>query len=228
MRSVRPPKALSKLSKSTFDALANRPAINKEAKRIAAGLNEAKASVHDDTNVARNAEIAPDKRVTIKTNDDKAVQVMRNLSKGPTEEAVASGAKLRVKSPPMHKATLRWIQAHIWESVAIIVPLICTASTPGILWLVGFTTVGVRKLSVAAGIQAVIGKVAAGSAFAVFTSAAMGGYGAVIAFGSAWLIPTVFLGAVAAFKRWKSARRATKDNNDDSGKEKKEDRVNAH
>lgn len=145
MRSIRPPKTLSKLSRSTFNAIANRPAINEEAKRIAAGLNEAKASVQDDTGVARNADIAPDKRVTIRINNDKAVQVMHNLSNGTTEEAVASRAKPRVKSPPIHKATIRWMRAHIWESAAIIVPPICTACTAGILWVVGFTAVGVRK-----------------------------------------------------------------------------------
>jgi hypothetical protein len=65
--------------------------------------------------------------------------------------------------------------------------------------------------SVAAGIQAGIGSVAAGSAFSILTSAAMGGYGAAIVFGSVWAVPTVCLGVTAAWKRWWGARDRDRD-----------------
>ena len=68
------------------------------------------------------------------------------------------------------------------------------------------TSVDTTADSVAAGIQASIGSIAAGSTFAVFTSAGMGGYGAAIVFGSAWAVPMVCLGATAAWKRWQGAR----------------------
>jgi hypothetical protein len=44
--------------------------------------------------------------------------------------------------------------------------------------------------------------VAAGSGFAILTSAAMGGYGVPIVFGGVWAGGTVLMGGIAALKRW--------------------------
>ncbi|RYN66542.1 hypothetical protein AA0118_g2786 [Alternaria tenuissima] len=49
--------------------------------------------------------------------------------------------------------------------------------TPAMLGLVGFTPLGIAGGSLAAGFQAAVGPIAAGSAFAILTSAGMGGYG---------------------------------------------------
>jgi hypothetical protein len=52
--------------------------------------------------------------------------------------------------------------------------------------------------SIAAGIQAGIGSVVAGSGFAILTSAAMAGYGVPIVFGS-----SAVLWGAAAWKKWR-------------------------
>ncbi|KAL1792782.1 hypothetical protein ACET3X_009289 [Alternaria dauci] len=49
--------------------------------------------------------------------------------------------------------------------------------TPTMLGLVGFTPIGIAAGSLASAFQASVGPIAAGSAFAVLTSAGMGGYG---------------------------------------------------
>ncbi|KAK0715218.1 hypothetical protein B0H67DRAFT_236617 [Lasiosphaeris hirsuta] len=55
--------------------------------------------------------------------------------------------------------------------------VLVAAAIPAILAGIGFTSSGIAAGSVAAGIQAGIGNVAAHSGFATFTSAMMGGYG---------------------------------------------------
>ena len=67
--------------------------------------------------------------------------------------------------------------------------------------------------SIAAAIQASVGSVAADSAFAVLTSAAMGGFGAGIVFGLAWGIPAAILGGIAIWMR----QQGCSDDGDDDG-----------
>jgi len=60
-----------------------------------------------------------------------------------------------------------------------------------------------RTGSIAAGVQAGIGSVAAGSVFATLTSAAMAGYGVPIVFGGVWAISSAIGWGIAAWKRYK-------------------------
>ncbi|KAI4695394.1 uncharacterized protein J4E84_002020 [Alternaria hordeiaustralica] len=57
---------------------------------------------------------------------------------------------------------------------------IALAVTPAMLGLVGFTPIGIAAGSMASAFQAGVAPIAAGSAFAILTSAAMGGYGLAI------------------------------------------------
>ncbi|KAF1842156.1 uncharacterized protein K460DRAFT_293919 [Cucurbitaria berberidis CBS 394.84] len=98
----------------------------------------------------------------------------------------------------------RWMKEHPWQTVAMIVPLILLACTPAILGAMGFTPVGVAAGTIAAGIQAGIGNIVVGSTFAIFTSAAMGGYGVPIVFGGIWVLSSTILGGIAA---WKPSKR---------------------
>ena len=58
--------------------------------------------------------------------------------------------------------------------------------------------------SIAAGVQAGIGNVAAGSIFATLTSAGMSGYGAPIVFGGVWGISSAVCWGIAAWKKWRN------------------------
>jgi hypothetical protein len=58
-----------------------------------------------------------------------------------------------------------------------------------------------RVGSIAAGVHAGIGSVAAGSTFAILMSAAMGRYGVPIVFSGVWAISTAVIGGIAAWKR---------------------------
>jgi hypothetical protein len=118
------------------------------------------------------------------------------------------------------KAAMVWMKSHPWETAALIVPVLLTACTPAFLGLAGFTAGGVAAGldsnihpsrcitdiyigSIAAGIQAGIGNVAAGSIFATLTSAAMSGYGVPIVFGGVWRISSVMCWGLAAWKKWR-------------------------
>ncbi|KAG9185285.1 hypothetical protein G6011_07829 [Alternaria panax] len=57
---------------------------------------------------------------------------------------------------------------------------IVAAVTPAMLGLVGFTPIGIAGGSMASAFQATVGPIATGSAFAILTSAGMGGYGLAI------------------------------------------------
>ncbi|KAE8847569.1 hypothetical protein PTNB85_01412 [Pyrenophora teres f. teres] len=89
------------------------------------------------------------------------------------------------------------------ETAAILVPLILLACTPAFLSIAGFTAGGITTGSIAAGVHAGIGSVAAGSTFAILTSAAIGGYSVPIVFGGVWAISTAVMGGIAAWKRWR-------------------------
>ncbi|KAJ4378099.1 hypothetical protein N0V83_000931 [Neocucurbitaria cava] len=149
----------------------------------------------------------------------KAIQVFDEKVKNAVDSAVQKLKQLRVLD--MAKATGKWMKEHPWETAATVIPLILLACTPAILGAVGFTAGGIAAGtllilstfikdkadtpigSIAAGIQASIGSVAAGSAFAVFTSAAMGGYGVLIVFGSVWVVPTAILASIACWNHFR-------------------------
>ncbi|CAI9632163.1 hypothetical protein GT037_005705 [Alternaria burnsii] len=92
--------------------------------------------------------------------------------------------------------------------ISVILALAIFAGTPTMLGLVGFGPLGVVKGSLAAGYQAVAGPIAARSAFAILTSAGMGGYGlgivkaiavgpsCIIAIGTCGIAAVAFLKAV--------------------------------
>lgn len=118
------------------------------------------------------------------------------------------------------KAAMVWVKSHPWETTALAIPLLLTLCTPAFLGFAGFTLGGVatglnfdihldrpvidiRIGSIAAGIQAGIGSVGAGSIFAALTSAAMSGYGATIVFGSVGGISSVVCWEVATWRKWK-------------------------
>lgn len=116
------------------------------------------------------------------------------------------------------KAAMKWIKSHPWETAALIIPVLPTICTPALLGVAGFTASGiaaglnlnmhhdrrmtdVRIGSIAAGIQAGIGNVVAGSIFATLTSAVMSGYGVPIISGSVWSISSVVCWVLAAWKK---------------------------
>lgn len=71
-----------------------------------------------------------------------------------------------------------WIQTHKKQTAVIvagIIPFALSLATPAILGAIGFSAAGPVLGSVAAGWQASMGSVAAGSLFAFLQSAAMGG-----------------------------------------------------
>ncbi|KAK3955789.1 hypothetical protein QBC32DRAFT_376384 [Pseudoneurospora amorphoporcata] len=76
-----------------------------------------------------------------------------------------------------NRATAASIGLGLAGASIVVVPALVTAPVVGILGLFGFGSGGIVGGSVAAGLQAMIGNVAAGSWFATLTSTAMGGYG---------------------------------------------------
>ncbi|KAF2623599.1 hypothetical protein BU25DRAFT_494297 [Macroventuria anomochaeta] len=105
------------------------------------------------------------------------------------DQGIQSFKKSGMKFNNIAKANLVWVKAH-----------------PYILGIVGFEASGIVAGSIAAGVQAGIGSVAAGSAVTVLTNAEIGGYGAIIVFDMAWAVPASILSAIQGG-----------DNNDDDG-----------
>ncbi|CBX91006.1 hypothetical protein IAQ61_002472 [Plenodomus lingam] len=132
-----------------------------------------------------------------------AVRAYYAKAAGAFEYAVAELRKMGVIN--VAKVLAAWIMARQWETAAIVVPLILVACTPAVLGVVGFGSGGIVAGSIAAGIQAGIGNVAAGSTFAVLTSAMMGGYGIFPVFGGVWGISTMVMGGIALWKRWRGS-----------------------
>ncbi|KAF7679788.1 hypothetical protein GT037_001439 [Alternaria burnsii] len=116
---------------------------------------------------------------------------------------IAIAALKNLEMVTLMKAAVEWIRLHPWETAALVIPVVLMACTPAFLGLVGFTASGVAAGSIAAGIQAGIGSVAAGSVFATLTSAAMAGYGAPIVFGSVWGVSSAVCWGFALWKKWK-------------------------
>ncbi|KAI8937286.1 hypothetical protein NX059_006494 [Plenodomus lindquistii] len=101
----------------------------------------------------------------------------------------------------MTRAVRAWVKAHPWQAAAIVITIILIACTPAFLHIAGFTAGGIAAASLAAGIQSGIGCVAAGSTFAVLTSAMMGGYGVFVVFGAPWIILSAIIGGVTLWSR---------------------------
>ncbi|KZM28362.1 uncharacterized protein EKO05_0005186 [Ascochyta rabiei] len=163
---------------------------------------------HDDpvSEIIRTANVAPEAQYEASAHLSTALRALNKKEMDTFQHSMGALMKLGVDVKVVGRKTLEWVKAHPWETAAIINPLILLACTPFILGAVGFTSSGIAAGSIAAGIHAGIGSVAAGSAFATLTSAAMGGYGAIIVFGGVWAVPTAVLGMVAIWKRWKGGR----------------------
>ncbi|KAG9184969.1 hypothetical protein G6011_11799 [Alternaria panax] len=130
-----------------------------------------------------------------------AIRAAKLQAEDALEIAVAALKNLKITT--LMKAAMEWMKLHPWETISIIVPVVLMACTPAFLGLVGFTASGIAAGSIAAGIQAGIGSVAAGSVFATLTSAAMAGYGAPIVLGGVWGISSVVCWGVTAWKKWR-------------------------
>ncbi|KAI8937285.1 hypothetical protein NX059_006493 [Plenodomus lindquistii] len=139
-----------------------------------------------------------------------AVRAFHDKSAGAFDYAIAQLKKMGIIN--VAKVIGHWIKAHPWETAALIVPLILVACTPAIFGAVGFGTGGIVAGSIAAGLQAGIGNVAAGSTFAVLTSAMMGGGGLPVVLGGVWGISTAVMGGIALWKRWSGAESRGHDN----------------
>lgn len=156
----------------------------------------------------------PNNRNTAKLRCDTALRATTLHNKKASAEAVDP---LVYSTASLTRAAWKCVKAHPLETAAVIIPFTVSACTPFILDQIGFTTGGVAPgmirvvaclhhayvnvESVAAGIQARIGNVAPGSAFAVLTSAAMGGDGTMVVYGSAWAVPAALMSLIVAWKR---------------------------
>ncbi|KAF2133286.1 hypothetical protein P153DRAFT_381724 [Dothidotthia symphoricarpi CBS 119687] len=117
------------------------------------------------------------------------------------DDAIAALRKMNFVE--VAKAAGAWVKEHPWETAAIVIPLILLACTPAFLTAAGFTAGGIAAGSIAAGIQAGIGSVAAGSTFAILTSAGMAGFGVPIVLGGVWLTSSAICwGAVSIWKKF--------------------------
>ncbi|KAK3400287.1 hypothetical protein B0T20DRAFT_181340 [Sordaria brevicollis] len=76
-----------------------------------------------------------------------------------------------------HRTTAASVGLGLVGATIVVAPAVVTAPVVGALGLLGFGSGGIVGGSMAAGMQAMIGNVAAGSWFASLTSTAMGGYG---------------------------------------------------
>ncbi|KAF9697279.1 hypothetical protein EKO04_004548 [Ascochyta lentis] len=155
-----------------------------------------------EANIIRTAGVPPESRGDVIAHLNTAVRALTEKDMDMFSHAIGALMKFGGYLNVLARKMLKWVEAHPWETAAIVIPLILLACTPAILGAAGFTAGGIAAGSAAAGIQAGIGSVAAGSAFATLTSAAMGGYGAVIVFGGVWAVPAATLGAIAVWKRW--------------------------
>ncbi|KAF2115547.1 hypothetical protein BDV96DRAFT_646540 [Lophiotrema nucula] len=108
----------------------------------------------------------------------------------------------------------------------IVIPIIVGTCWGPLLGAFGFTATGVVAGSIAAGIQAALGNVAAGSLFAILTSAAMGGYGVVIVSSIAWGVTSLVCSslALAVWNVWRDKKKG-EDGGEGDGYEMKDIKV---
>ncbi|ORY00368.1 hypothetical protein BCR34DRAFT_575758 [Clohesyomyces aquaticus] len=95
-----------------------------------------------------------------------------------------------------------WMREHPYLTAAIAVSillLIIGPFIPHILAAAGFGPAGIVAGSLAAGIHASISSVAAGSTFAILTSAGMAGYGVPIVLGIYWGLTVMFASCTIFF-----------------------------
>jgi hypothetical protein len=169
--------------------------------------------------IVNSARLTPGDAVAAETHLNAALRALQSQDKGALDRAIASLAKLGVQLNRVAKATAAWVKEHPWLTAAIVISTILFACTPAIIGAAGFGAGGIaagimlvdnlRKSladenigSMAAGIQAGIGNVAAGSAFAVLTSAGMGGAGLAIVMGASACVPVVVAGGAAIWTKW--------------------------
>ncbi|EDU51537.1 hypothetical protein PtrSN002B_009322 [Pyrenophora tritici-repentis] len=161
------------------------------ARAGSSGINGTNGSLGKLWATARRAAVSKATELAVRAKDSVANAIKKTKELGAVGTAKAIGS---------------WMKEHPWETAAI-VTIIALACTGIGLSAVGFGTGGVAAGSIAAGLQAGIGNVVAGSLFATCTSAMMGGSGAVIIFGGIGIGTFATVGGgLAARRRWKSQR----------------------
>lgn len=87
--------------------------------------------------------VAPDDRVAATAHLKAALEALSKQDKDAFGRAINSLVKFGINIDHLAKTTLEWVNAHPWETAAIIIPLILLACTPAILGAVGFTAGGI-------------------------------------------------------------------------------------
>ncbi|KAK0654415.1 hypothetical protein DIS24_g5195 [Lasiodiplodia hormozganensis] len=173
-------------------------AASKATKSIAKAVNTAMETI---TNTAKKVKNQLENTTTKVQNNFKVfcAKAPRILKKTFLDLRCALRIKVR--------RIIEWVKAHPYMTAAIVVAVILAIVLPPVfLHCLGFTAAGVAAGSVAAAIQASIGSVAAGSTFAILTSAMMGGYGVAIVVG--WIISSYLaIGLGILIWKWFSGSR---------------------
>ncbi|KAJ4309606.1 hypothetical protein N0V94_008847 [Neodidymelliopsis sp. IMI 364377] len=131
--------------------------------------------------------------------------------------AVEALKRHSVNISKLAKAALALVVKHPWKTAAIVIPFALAICTPLMLSILGFTGSGILAGSIAAGIQAGTGNVAAGSAFAVLTSAGMGGFGLAVVVGGVLVSSAALLWGIVLLVRWWCSEHEESGEDDDEG-----------
>ncbi|KAH9871566.1 hypothetical protein J1614_005821 [Plenodomus biglobosus] len=194
----------SEKEQPTTNGLASDSDSNSTNANESRARNPLELQPNDAISIQRTAEglrgsIPQNLAVSAACNITIAVRAYQAKASEALEHAIAELRKMGIIN--VAKVIISWIKEHPWETAVIAVPLILVACTPAILGGLGFGAGGIVAGSVAAGIQAGIGNVAAGSSFAILTSAMMGGGGLGSILMGIWGSCTTVMGVIAAWKR---------------------------